>query len=137
MLSELRQHVLLPLIGNPFFSDTEQLRANHFVHECEDIAQLIRWQASVKTEIARRKVAARVEAAYLQRQCVLRTTLRQLHPASFRCHCLRWPAPAQPASFYSLDQADRRAGTFDRIASARFQPADSLTLADLLNRPSR
>ena len=35
------------------------------------------------------------------------------------------------------DRADRRAGTFDFIAAARFQPADSLTFADLLSRPRR
>ncbi|RZJ91174.1 MAG: hypothetical protein EOO60_08245, partial [Hymenobacter sp.] len=63
ILGELRQHVLTPLIGHPLFSDAEQLRANHFAHECEDVARLIRWGESVQAEIARREAAARAEAA--------------------------------------------------------------------------
>lgn len=132
-LGELRQHVLTPLIGHTLFSDAEQLRANHFAHECEDVARLIRWGESVQAEIFRREVAAQAEVAYLRRQCALRNTLRQLHPASFRCHCPRRPAPARLASYPPLDQADRRAGTFDRLAAARFQPLDSLTFAGLLS----
>ena len=137
VLGELRQHVLMPLVGHPLFSDAEQLRANHFAHECEDVARLIRWGKSVQAEIARREAAARAEAAYLHRQCVLRNTLRQMHLASFRSHCPRRPAPAWLVSFPSLDQADRRAGTFDRLAASRFQASDSLTFASLLNRKTR
>jgi hypothetical protein len=138
VLGEFRQYVLVPLIGHPLFSEAEQLRANHFVHECEDVARLIRWRKSVQAEIVRREVAAQAEAAYLRRQCALRNTLRQMHPASFRRHCpRRRPAPIQLVSFPSLDQADRRAGTFDRVAAARFQPANSLTFAFLLNRPAK
>jgi len=136
MLGELRQHVLTALIGHPLFSDAEQLRANHFAHECEDVARLIRWGESVQAEIARREAAARAETPYLRRHCALRNTLRQMHPTSFRRHCPRRPAPARLASFPSLDQADRRAGTFDRVAAARFQPTDSLTFASLLNQQS-
>lgn len=137
VLGELRQHVLTALIGHPLFSDAEQLRANHFAHECEDVARLIRWGESVQAEIARREVTTRAEAAYLRHQCALRDTLRQMHPASFRRHCPRRPAPAWLASFPSFDLADRRAGTFDRVAAARFQLGDSLTFASLLNRQSR
>jgi len=136
-IGELRQYVLLPLIGHPLFSDVEQLRANHFAHECEDVARLIRWGESVQAEIVRREVVARVEAACLRRQCALRNTLWQMRISSFRCHCLRRPAPTQSASFPSLDQADRRAGTFDRLATASFQPSDSLTFASLLSRLRR
>ena len=136
-LGELRQHVLTPLIGHTLFSDAEQLRANHFAHECEDVARLIRWGESVQAEIVRREAAARAEASYLRRQCALRSTLRQVHPVSFRCHYPRRPAPARLASCPPFDQADRRAGTFDRIAAARFQSSDSLTFASLLSRPRR
>ncbi|MGI4874412.1 MAG: hypothetical protein ACRYFX_24915 [Janthinobacterium lividum] len=136
-LGELRQHVLLPLISNPLFSEAEQLRANHFVHECEDVARLIRWGESVQIEIACREATARVEAAFLRRQSALCNTLWQLYLTSFRCHCARPFAPVQLASFPSPDRADRRAGTFDRLATARFQPADSLTFASLLSRQSR
>jgi hypothetical protein len=137
VLGELRQHVLTPLIGNPLFSDAEQLRANRFAHECEDVVRLIRWGESIQVEIARREVVAQAEAAYLRRQCTLRNTLRQMHPASFRSHCPRRPALARLTSLPSFDQADRRAGTFDQVAAARFQPANSLTFASLLNCQSR
>lgn len=137
VLGELRQRVLTVLIGHPLFSDAEQLRANHFVHECEDVNRLIRWGESVQAEIASRETAARAEAAYLRRYSALRNTLRQIPPASFRCHCPRRPAPVRLASFPSLEQADRRAGTFDRVAAARFQLMDSLTFAYLLSRQSK
>lgn len=135
MLGELRWHVLLPLIGNPLFSEAEQLRANHFVHESDDIARLTRWGANVLAEIARRQA----EAARQRRDLATSATLRQLHSASFRGHCSRPRRPAPnwvPGAFFP-DRADRRAGTFDRLAAARFQPAYSLTLAHLLSRQSR
>jgi len=133
-LGELRQRVLTPLIGHSLFSEAEQLRANYFAHECEDVARLIRWSESVQAEIVRREVASRTEAAYLHQQCALRNTLRQLYPVSFRRHCPRRP---QLTCFPWLDRADRRAGTFDRRAAANFQPANTLTLAYLLSRQSR
>jgi hypothetical protein len=134
-LGELRQHVLLPLIGNSLFSEAEQLRANHFVHESEDIVRLTRWGENVLIEIARR------EAEAARQRCYLATfvTLGQLRSTSFRGHRSRpcQPLPTWvPGAFFS-DQANRRAGTFDRIVSARFQPADSLTFADLLSRHAR
>ena len=137
MLGELRQHVLLPLLGHPLFSDAEQLRANHFAHECEDVARLIRWGESVQAEIARREAAARAEAACLRRRYALRYTLGHVRLVRFRGHCPRRPAPDQPTSFPEPSQADRRAGTFDRLLVARFQPADSLKFSSLLNRQSR
>lgn len=131
-LGELRQHVLLPLIGNPLFSEAEQLRANHFVHESEDIARLTRWGVNVLAEIARR----RAEAARQRRHLAMRDTLRQLHSSSFRGHRPRKRKPRPtwiPGAFFP-DCADRWAGTFDRLAAARFQPAQSLTYAQLLRR---
>jgi hypothetical protein len=135
MLGELRQHVLTALIGHPPFSNAEQLRANHFVHECEDIARLTRWGTNVLAEIARRQA----EAARQRRYFSTRTTLRQLRSRSFRGHRSRPRRPTlswAPGSFFP-DQADRRAGTFDRLVVACFQPSDSLTFASLLNRKSR
>lgn len=135
-LGELRQHVLAPLLGHPHFSEAEQLRANHFAHECEDITRLIRWGESVQAEITRREAAARAEAAYLCRQYALCYTLGHLRLVSFRSHLCR-PAPTWIPGAFFLDRSDRRAGTFDRLAVARFQPADSLLFADLLSRQSR
>ena len=131
-LGELRQHVLTSLIGNSLFSEAEQLRANHFVHECEDIARLTRLGTNVLAEIARRQVEAARQCRYFA-ACA---TLRRLRSSSFRGHRSRPPQPVPnwaPGAFLS-DQADRRAGTFDRLAAARFQPADSLTFAFLLAR---
>jgi len=134
-LGELRQHVLLPLIGNPLFSEAEQLRANHFVHESEDIARLTRWGANVLAEIARREA----EATRQHRDLATRATLRQLHSASFRGYRYRpcRPAPSWIPEDFFPDRSDRWTGTFDRLAAANFQPADTLTFADLLNRQSR
>ncbi len=134
-LGELRQHVLLPLIGNPLFSEAERLRANHFVHESEDIVRLTRWGANVLTEIARRQAEAARKHLYIA-TCA---TLGRLRSPSFRSYRSRLRRPTRswvPGAFFP-DRADRRAGTFDRITSARFQPADSLTSADLLSRQSR
>jgi hypothetical protein len=134
-LGELRQRVLLPLIGNPLFSEAEQLRANHFVHESNDIARLTRWGANVLAEIACREA----KAARQRRDLTTRATLRQLRFGNFRGHRSRprRPTPAWVPGTFFPNSADRRAGTFDRLAAARFQPADSLTLADLLSRQSR
>jgi hypothetical protein len=132
VLSELRQHVLLPLIGNPLFSEAEQLRANHVVHESDDIARLIRWGTNVLAEIARRQA----EVARQRRHLALCDTLRQLRPSIFRGHRLRKRKQRPtwiPGAFFP-DCADRWAGTFDRLVAARFQPAQTLTYAQLLRR---
>ena len=134
-LDELRQHVLLPLIGNSLFSEAELLRANHFVQESDDITRLTRWGANVLAEIARRQA----EAARQRRDFAIGATLRQLRSDSFRGHRSRprRPRPTWVPGTFFPDQADRWAGTFDRLAAARFQPADSLTGATLLSRPRR
>jgi hypothetical protein len=127
-LGELRQHVHLPLIGNPLFSEAERLRANHFVHESEDIARLTRWGANVLAEVARREA----EAARQRRDLTTRATLRQLRSASFRGHrsCPRRPTPTWLPGAFLPDRADR-------LAAARFQPAESLTFIALLSRQSQ
>jgi hypothetical protein len=131
-LGELRQHVLLPLIGNPLFSEAEQLRANHFVHESEDIARLIRWGTNVLVEI----ISRQAEAARQRRYFATRATLGQLLPTGFRCHIARLcpPAPTCVANAFFPDRSDRQADTFDRLVAASFQPADTLTVANLLSR---
>ena len=131
-LGELRQHVLLPLIGNPLFSEAEQLRANHFVHESDDIARLIRWGTNVLAEIARRQA----EAACQRRHLTIGTTLCRLRSSGFRGHRSRprRPRPSWVPGAFFPDRADRWVGPLDRLAAARFQPADSLTFASLLAR---
>lgn len=134
-LGELRQHVLTPLLGNSLFSEAELLRANHFVHESDDIARLTRWGASVLAEIARRQA----EAARQRRHLATSATVRRLRSPSFRGHRSRprRPKPTWVPGAFFPDRADRWAGTFDRLAAARFQPTDSLPLASLLSRESR
>ena len=131
-LGELRQHVLLPLLGNSLFSEAEQLRANHFVHESEDIARLTRWGANVLAEIARRQV----EAARQRRHLTLCATLRRLRPTGFRGHGprKRKPRPTWVPGAFFPDCADRWAGTFDRLAAACFQPVHTIPYAQLLRR---
>jgi hypothetical protein len=134
-LGELRQYVLAPLLGNSLFSEAEHLRANHFIHECEDIVRLTRWGANVLAEIARRQA----EAARQRRDLATGATLRQLGSTSFRSHRSR-PRQAAPSWVPGAcfpDRSDRRAGTFDRLAIASFQTADTLTVADLLSQPAR
>ena len=134
-LGELRQHVLLPLIGNPLFSAAEQLRANHFVHERDDIARLTRWGANVLTKIARRQAAA----ARHRRDLATRATLRQLRSTRFRGHRVRLlqSVPSCLPDTCFPDQSDRWADTLDSQAIARFQLADALTFSDLLSQPAR
>lgn len=120
---------------SPSLSTAEQLRANHFAHECKNPDRLTRGHANVLTEIARRETVA----AHQRSQNALRATLRHLRPASFWSH---YPGKPQPALTgvpgASLPNcADRRVGTLDRRAAARFQPADSLTFAHLLSNQSR
>lgn len=131
-LGELRQHVLLPLIGNSLFSEAEQLRANHFVHESEDIARLTRWGANVLVEIAHRQA----EAARQRRHLATCDTLRRLRLNDFRDHRprKRKPRPTWVPGAFFPDRADRWAGTFDRLAAACFQPTNSLSYAQLLRR---
>jgi len=125
----------LPLIGNSLFSAAEQLRANHFVYESDDIARLTRWGASVLAEIARRQA----EAARQRRYLATGATLRQWRSGSFRGHhaCLSRPASTWVPGAFFPDRSDRQAGTFDRRAGARFQTADTLSFADLLSQPAR
>ena len=135
MLGELRPHALAILFGHPPFGEAEQLRANHFAHECEDITRLTRWATSVHAEITRREADATRQRYYRATHEVLRL----LGAVPFRGLRLHSPCP-HPSWVIGAplpDRVDRRAGTFDRLAAARFQPVDSLTLALLLNRQSR
>jgi hypothetical protein len=133
-LGALRQHVLVPLIGNPLFSEAEQLRANHFVHETDDVARLTRWYANVLAESTRRQAVA----AHQRGQATLRATLGRLSLNGFRgSRSRKSPTPAWSPGAPLPDLADRLAGTFDRLAAARFRLADALTLAMLLSCPSQ
>jgi hypothetical protein len=127
-LGELRQHVLTLLLGNSLFSEAEQLRANHFVHECEDIARLTRWETNVLAEIACRQAEAARQRCHLATCATLRPSFRGHRPRKLKPR-LTWV----PSTFFP-ECANRWAGTFDRLAVARFQRDHTLTYAQLLRR---
>lgn len=105
MLGELRQALSAIFFGNSLFSPQEQLRANHHIHECEDATRLTHWLQTVKAELTRRSIAAQAQ----------------------RCPTTGHPLPLP----YVLDHP---AGPRDRRAAAQFQPARTLTYAQLLRR---
>jgi uncharacterized protein with von Willebrand factor type A (vWA) domain len=103
-LGELRQRVLSPLIGNFLFSAAEQLRANHFVHESDDIARLTRWGANVRAEIARRQS----EAARQRRHCATSTVLGRLRAGTFDRSAAARFQPVDSLAFATLLRCPRR-----------------------------
>jgi len=58
-IGELRQSILAVLIGNPLFTEEEQLLANHLTHECEDADRLVRWLRNVRLQDAKRGTLTR------------------------------------------------------------------------------
>jgi hypothetical protein len=62
-LGELRQAILAVLIGNPHFTEEEQLLANHLTYECEDEAKLAKWLRNVRLEDVQRSLRHRILAA--------------------------------------------------------------------------
>ncbi|RZJ93143.1 MAG: hypothetical protein EOO60_05710 [Hymenobacter sp.] len=131
-LGELRQYVLAVLASNPLFSEAEQLRANHFVHESEDMARLTRWHTNILAEGARREA----DAARHRGQATLHATLRQLRPFGFRGYRPRklQPTPTWAPGAPLTNYADHYAGTFDHRVATRFVPEQSLTLTNQLTR---
>jgi hypothetical protein len=47
--------------GNALLSAEEQLRANHSIHECEDVFRLTRWLVNTRKELARRAEEAEMK----------------------------------------------------------------------------
>ena len=62
-LGELRQAILAVYLGNPLFSDKEQLEANHDAHECEDLPYMEAWLRGVRLEDAQRGFLRRNQVA--------------------------------------------------------------------------
>ncbi len=129
-LDELRQPVLALLFGNPLITETGQLRANHCVHACEEVARLTRWPANGLAEIARRPAAA----ARPRGRRALRTTRCSLRPG---CWWGLRPRPFVSAWAPSAPLPDRPASPVDRLAAACFQPADAVTRPHRLCHSSR
>jgi hypothetical protein len=54
-LFALRTHLTTLTFHSPYLSDTEKLRANHRIHECEQEAQLELWLQTIPVELAWRE----------------------------------------------------------------------------------
>jgi hypothetical protein len=127
LLSTLRAQLTALTFHSPHLSEAEKLRANHHIHECEDAKRLTHWLRTVKAELARRNLAAQTKKALAQRPLPYLRTRRQ--PWLLR----RTPEPAVStlALCYIVDHP---ALARDRRTAAQFQPARTLTYAQLLRR---
>ena len=56
-LSTLRTHLTTLTFQSPYLSDAEKLLANHQIHDCEQLAQLLHWLQTVPAELAWREAA--------------------------------------------------------------------------------
>jgi len=54
-LSTIRTHLTTLTFHSPYLSDAEKLRANHRIHDCEQLAQLALWLLTVPAELAWRE----------------------------------------------------------------------------------
>jgi hypothetical protein len=125
LLPTLRAQLTALTFHSPHLSEAEKLRANHHIHECEDAKRLTYWLRTVKTELARRNLAAQTKKALAQRPLLYLRTPRQ--PWLLR----RTPEPT--VSTLALRYVvDRPALARDCRAVAQFQPARTLTYAQLL-----
>jgi hypothetical protein len=60
-LGELRHSILAVVVGNPRFTDEEQLQINHSAHELEGSAELVQWLRALRLDDARRGYIARAK----------------------------------------------------------------------------
>ena len=60
-IAGLRAALTALTFGNALLSEEEQLRANHSIHECEDVFRLTRWLVNTRIELARRARAAEMK----------------------------------------------------------------------------
>jgi hypothetical protein len=54
-IAALRTHLTTLTFHSPYLSDAEKLRANHRIHDCEQLAQLELWLQTVPIELAWRE----------------------------------------------------------------------------------
>jgi hypothetical protein len=125
---------LLPTLGaelttftfhSPYLSEAEKLRANHHIHECEDAQRLTHWLHTVRTELARRNIAAQTKRALAHRPLPYPYTRRQLQ-------LLRRAAKSTGSTLALHHVVDHPAPARDRRAAAQFQPLHTLTYTQLL-----
>jgi len=73
-LSALRTQLTTLTFHSPYLSEAEKLLANHRIHDCEQVAQLLRWLHTVPAELAQR------EAAYYSQDKPCSANGCQYHP---------------------------------------------------------
>lgn len=56
-IATLRAQLTILTFHSPYLSDAEKLLANHRIHDCEQVAQLLRWLHTVHAELAWREAA--------------------------------------------------------------------------------
>jgi hypothetical protein len=127
LLPTLRAQLTALTFHSPHLSEAEKLSANHHIHECEDGKRLTHWLHTVKAELARRNLAARIKNALAQAPLPYLRNRRQ--PQLLR-HAAK-PTVSTLALRYFFD---RPARVRDCRAAAQFQPARTLTYAQLLRR---
>jgi hypothetical protein len=55
LMAETRSQLVALTSNSPYLTDAERLRANHNIHECEDLMRMVRWIVNVKRELTRRQ----------------------------------------------------------------------------------
>jgi hypothetical protein len=124
-LPTLRAQLTALTFHSSHLSEAEKLRANHHIHECEDVKRLTHWLRTVKAELARRNLAAQTKKVLAQAPLPYLRNQRQ--PQLFR-HAAK-PTVSTLALRYFVD---RPALAPDCRAAAQFQPARTLTYAQML-----
>lgn len=61
-LADLRAQLTALTFGCALLSEVEQLRANHHIHECEDVGRLTRWLVNTRRELERRAMRQEIRA---------------------------------------------------------------------------
>lgn len=155
----LRAALTALTFDNALLSDEEQLRANHNIHECEDVFRLTRWFVNTRKELARRAKAAEMKSATDR---ILAVETHAPSPIRYataeqKTHLLRLlqqphvTRAQQPRVLVGLNRLtsekaavllrllalppwlnDRPAWGLDLRVAAVFSPAMSLTYADLV-----
>ena len=155
----LRAQLTALTFGNTLLSEAEQLRANHSIHECEDVSHLTRWLVNTRKELARRAKVQELAAASSLALVVEPTASSPIRYATCEqktqlLHLLQQPHVTRAQRtrvLVGLNRlteeegavllrqlalpprlADRVASGLDLRVAAAFCPAMSLTYADLV-----
>jgi hypothetical protein len=88
-LAALRQSILAVVVGNPHFTEEEQLLANHLTYECEAETRLATWLRNVRRLDAQRGRQARLHCSqHQQAVCYSEETQYAELAALLKCQAL-------------------------------------------------